>query len=205
MRLKNFLKISNESGGKTFLFRVLQFLIYKLAATWRFSFKGPKIKEQAITVFWHDQIYPLSKYMEHTNSVALVSLSRDGEIVTNFVKGWGHEIIRGSSTRGNREVLELLIKMGKTRKVFLTPDGPRGPRHKLKLGALVAAQKAKVPFYLLKTDANGYRLKSWDRFLIPWPFAKINVTLSEPHYISPHYRRKELEDLALSYEEWLNS
>lgn len=186
------------------LFKFLQFLIDALASTWRFSFVGGKIAENAITVFWHDQIYPLSKYMQNTNSVALVSLSRDGEFAVSLVKMWGHDFLRGSSSKNSRETLRTLIATAKKRKVFLTPDGPRGPRHKMKLGALMAAQKAKVPFYLLKAEAHGYRFKkSWDKFLIPWPFTKITVYLSQPYFIAENLGRAELEKLAQQFELWM--
>ena len=176
-----------------------------IASTWRFSFYGTKIKEQSIALFWHDEIYPVTKYMEHTNSVALVSPSRDGDIVTSFVLDWGHEIIRGSSDKNSSGALRLIIKTAKNRKMFITPDGPRGPRHKIKLGSIIAAQKAKVPLYLIRAKCNGYRFKkSWDKFLIPYPFTKIKIILSEPNYIPENYDRNEIEKLALIYENWMN-
>jgi len=205
MRLKHLFKIHNSSGKKTFLFNALNFLIRRLAATWRITYTGPKIQEPAVVVLWHDQIYPLSKCMENTHSVALVSPSRDGDIVTSFTEGFGHEFIRSSSLKNSAATLRLLIKTASKRKVFVTADGPRGPRHKMKIGALLAAQKTGAPLYLIKFRTKGYRFNSWDKFLIPWPFTKIEATISEPHFIAGDLKKDALDLLLSEYEEWLNN
>ncbi|MFA6408945.1 MAG: DUF374 domain-containing protein [Gammaproteobacteria bacterium] len=204
MRLKHFLKISDENDNPTLLFKILRFLVYRLASTWRFTYVGPKIAEPAVVALWHDQIYPLSKGMQNTNSVALVSPSRDGKIVAQFVAGLGHDFIYGSSKKSSTSALRQLILTAKTRKVFVTSDGPLGPRHKMKAGALIAAQKAQVPLYLMKFICCGYRFNSWDRFLIPYPFTKIKAVVSSPRTVPEYYGKAEMDKLAEKCETWLN-
>lgn len=204
MKIKDLLKISDENNQETFLFKFLRFFIYKLAASWRFSYEGGEIPSAAVVVFWHDHIYPMTKYMAFTNSVALISPSKDGEIVANFAKGWGHEFIRGSSHKSSTKTLLTMISMAKTRKVFLTPDGPKGPRHKMKIGAFLAAQKANVPLFLIKAICQGYRFKSWDRFLVPWPFTKIKIVLSKPYFIPESFGKADFDSLIRECEEWMN-
>jgi hypothetical protein len=204
MRLKHLLKLNDENDNPTLLFKILRFLVYRLAATWKFTYIGPKIVEQAVVALWHDQIYPLSKCMQNTNSVALVSPSRDGKIVAQFVTGLGHDFIYGSSKKSSTTALRQLILTAKTRKVFVTSDGPLGPRHKMKAGALIAAQKAKVPLYLMKFICRGYRFNSWDRFLIPYPYTKIKAVVSSPYIVPEHYGKVEMDKLAEECEKWLN-
>jgi lysophospholipid acyltransferase (LPLAT)-like uncharacterized protein len=168
-------------------------LLGLLSATWRTRAHNMAViepykdgKKGLILGLWHGQLLALAWYMRRRGIVVLVSASRDGEIITRVIESWGYRTVRGSSTRGGREALVALLKElrgGST--VAITPDGPRGPARKYQAGALVAAQRTGVPIipYALHVD-RAWRLKGWDRFTIPKPFAKITFVFGEPMFVS---------------------
>ena len=89
-------------------------------------------------------------------------------------------MVYGSPSKGGSEALfDMLAALKEGRSVMLTVDGSRGPRHEMKPGAIVMARKAGVPLYLLRATGKGWRLNSWDRFLIPFPFSRIEVRSEE--------------------------
>jgi lysophospholipid acyltransferase (LPLAT)-like uncharacterized protein len=168
-------------------------LILKLlGATWRWRVQNEEVVQRAtaggkglILGLWHGQLLPLAWYMRGRGIVVLVSASRDGEIITRVIESVGYRTVRGSSTRGGREALVALLKelrAGST--IAITPDGPRGPARRYQAGALVAAQRTGVPIvpYALHVD-RAWRLKGWDRFTIPKPFAKVQLVFGEPKYV----------------------
>jgi lysophospholipid acyltransferase (LPLAT)-like uncharacterized protein len=68
--------------------------------------------------------------------------------------------------------------------IAITPDGPRGPEHKFKAGAVITAKKSGVPFVLMGIGIKSKKkLKSWDKFQVPNPFTKVKVIYSEPVYV----------------------
>jgi lysophospholipid acyltransferase (LPLAT)-like uncharacterized protein len=65
----------------------------------------------------------------------------------------------------------------------ITPDGPRGPRFKFKPGAIFTAQisrKAVVPIAFAAKPA--WVLRTWDKFVIPSPFARVRIAIGEPYF-----------------------
>ncbi len=168
-------------------------ILRALGATWRWRVQNLDVVKRAtadgkglILGLWHGQLLPLAWYMRGRGIVVLVSSSRDGEIITRVIEAVGYRTVRGSSTRGGREALVALLKelrAGST--IAITPDGPRGPARKYQAGALVAAQRTGVPIvpYALHVD-RAWRLKGWDRFTIPKPFAKIQLVFGEPKYVT---------------------
>jgi lysophospholipid acyltransferase (LPLAT)-like uncharacterized protein len=89
--------------------------------------------------------------------------------------------------------------------VAVTPDGPRGPRQKMKVGALRAAQRAGVPVVPVSAGAaRGWYFGRWDRFLVPRPFTRIAVALGEPVEVGPDLREEDLLAMAGGIEAALN-
>ena len=88
----------------------------------------------------------------------------------------------GSSRRGaERALLSLAREVERGSHVAVTPDGPRGPAESFAPGALIAAQRSGAPIVLLRAVVDrAWRLNSWDRFLIPKPFARVTIYVSEP-------------------------
>jgi lysophospholipid acyltransferase (LPLAT)-like uncharacterized protein len=126
----------------------------------------------------------------------LVSAHRDGEIVARIAERLGMRTVRGSTTRGAaRALLGVVRELEEGREVAVTPDGPRGPAKKFASGALVAAHRARAPIIGIGVSARrAWRLRSWDRFMIPTPFTRVDVVYSEPtlvHASSPREAETE--------------
>jgi lysophospholipid acyltransferase (LPLAT)-like uncharacterized protein len=167
--------------------RLVWALFSLVGRTWRFEV----IAEEGVTpvpsgvksppeifCFWHQCVLPADFYFRHSRAVILVSQSFDGELITRVLKLFGFDAVRGSSSRGSREGLlglKRVIETGRT--AIFTADGPRGPIYQTKMGPIKLAQLTGAPigaFYLLPEHA--WVMPSWDRFLIPRPFARICVS-----------------------------
>ena len=136
----------------------------------------------SIYCFWHSTLLVTAYVFRRTNKSAIVSSSRDGRLAADIAGRWGHSIIFGSSNRGGTAALRQSIKtLREGGSIAITPDGPKGPKEVAKPGAAQISLVSKCPLVTIriKTD-RAWQLKSWDRFLIPKPFAKITITLSEP-------------------------
>jgi lysophospholipid acyltransferase (LPLAT)-like uncharacterized protein len=107
----------------------------------------------------------------------LASRSRDGELVARWVARFGLSVVRGSSSRGGAEALRALaasVRAGQD--VAVVPDGPLGPRERVQAGIVVLAATTGAPIVPLAFAARpARRLASWDRFLVPLPFARAAV------------------------------
>ena len=89
--------------------------------------------------------------------------------------------------------------------VAVTPDGPKGPPHVLKAGAVVSAKKAGLPLVLVGIGFKQKKyLKSWDRFEVPLFFTRANVIYSQPFYIRSNLSREETSEIIKKCEEKLN-
>lgn len=151
-----------------------------------------------IFVFWHTHLLPLAHGHRGEGIVTLVSEHGDGEILVRLTRRWGYGAVRGSSTRGATKALRGLIRAARSgRDLALTPDGPRGPARVFKPGALVAAQATGLPLIPLAAGTSGaWRLKSWDRFVIPRPFSTLCLAYGAPRTVPADLGRAGLEALA---------
>jgi lysophospholipid acyltransferase (LPLAT)-like uncharacterized protein len=129
----------------------------------------------------------------------LASRSRDGELVARWVARFGMSVVRGSSSRGGAQALRALaaaVRAGQD--VAVIPDGPRGPRERLQGGLVVLAAVTGAPVVPLGFAARpARRLASWDRFLVPLPFARAAVVFGKaatvPRDADRELARAELE------------
>ena len=130
--------------------------------------------EHVIFSFWHDQLLLMVKGYRGPGAKMLISASKDGELIARTMHRFGLGTIRGSSNRRGREAFREMVEIGREPcDLGITPDGPKGPRHRLKPGVAELARitgRAVVP--LAFACSRGYRFASWDRFLLPAPFAR---------------------------------
>jgi len=138
--------------------------------------------DPSIVALWHGQLLALTPHHGGLDVSVLISEHRDGEIIARVVQALGYRTVRGSTSRGaGRALLELVRVLREGNDVAITPDGPRGPRHSFAPGALIAAQRSGAPIVgVVAHVSRAWRLRSWDGFEIPKPFARITVAYSEP-------------------------
>lgn len=139
-------------------------------------------KEPVVFAFWH-RYQLLLLYTHRRRGVrVLVSQSRDGEFIARALNRLGFRTARGSSSRGGgaafRDLLEIVA--GGASAAF-TPDGPRGPFRSVQPGVIALSVRSGVPVVPVAWAGTRVKeLKSWDRFLIPWPFGRYAVVYGEP-------------------------
>jgi lysophospholipid acyltransferase (LPLAT)-like uncharacterized protein len=133
-------------------------------------------------LIWHWRLLPLSYYHRTWNLVTLISQSRDGEYIARVVERWGYSVVRGSSSRGGGQAARQLVRQVRAgRSIVVTPDGPRGPRERVKPGIVTAARLAGCPLVPASASASrAWWFEGWDRFMVPKPFARIHMVYGEP-------------------------
>lgn len=138
-----------------------------------------------IYAFWHSMMLVPGYNLRHMGIHALVSQHRDGGYLANVMGLFGLNYVRGSTTRGGTRAIINLIKIArKGHSIIITPDGPRGPRLVVQPGIIFLARKSGLPIIPIAIKISRYwQLPSWDRFVIPMPFAKVTFTCGEPIYI----------------------
>ncbi|MBT8387302.1 MAG: lysophospholipid acyltransferase family protein [Ignavibacteria bacterium] len=163
-------------------------------------------KQNFVLAFWHGTML-LPWYLHGNPSfAALTSKSKDGDLLARILKKWKYNVVRGSSSVGGDVALGIMIDYTKNDySIAITPDGPRGPRHKFKAGAVITAKKANVPIVL---SGVGYKkrkvLKNWDKFEIPFFFSHAKIIYSDPIYISNELNYDETSDVIEECETQLN-
>jgi hypothetical protein len=184
-------------------------LIGGLLSTARFSTEGEHnyraewdAGRPVIFTLWHGRLIPLSWYHRTWNLVTLISASADGEYIARLVSRWGYDVVRGSSSRGGGPALRNLVRFVREgRSIAVTPDGPRGPREKLKPGVLTAAQLTGCALLPVAAGASrSWWFEGWDRFMVPKPFTRIHVVYGEPVPVPRDADATELADIAARVE-----
>jgi lysophospholipid acyltransferase (LPLAT)-like uncharacterized protein len=165
-------------------------LVRLLCATMRYRFEdqaqyfsGP-FPRPAVALVWHNRLLAMPDafrryYRKRKGLVILTSASRDGAYLAEFVECFGMRTVRGStSRRGTGALLDLVRNVEDGYDICITPDGPRGPRYKLGRGALMLAERCRVPLMPISVEYSAYwRFNSWDGFAVPKPFSSVTVIL----------------------------
>ncbi len=172
-------------------FRVLQLWVRTLRYEIddRAGVVGKPADQNYIGALWHNRllIFPfvLRRFFSNRHGAALISASRDGDLLADAITRFGFDVVRGSSSRlGASAILQLADVLASGGDVVITPDGPRGPAYELGPGIIYLAQKSRAAVLPVNMEYSScWRLKSWDRFILPRPFAKICVIIGQPHRV----------------------
>ena len=178
-------------------------------ATLRVQCSVPKVDDREgpyIIALWHDRLFLASLVGNRFFGrpiAALISASRDGGWLVAFFKLMGIHAVRGSSSRRGTEALIALTKaVRQGHHAGITPDGPKGPRRVCKLGLVSLAKLTERPILILGIRFHrAIYLKSWDRFGLPLPFSKVEVTFVP---LPPVDRTQSDETIAREVEQKLN-
>ncbi len=171
---------------------LLVVLVGVLCKTLKFKFINSDVikkldaeKKNFVLAFWHGTM--IIPWYIHRNKkfVALTSKSKDGDMLANLLKHWNYVVVRGSSSKGGNIALGIMVDYAKNKcSIAITPDGPKGPIHRLKPGAVITAKKSNVPLVLMGIGVSNKKiLKSWDKFEIPKLFSKVKIVYSDAIYI----------------------
>ena len=149
----------------------------------------------------------LKKFTPARHGAALISASRDGELLTMAIHRFGFGVVRGSSSRmGASALLQLTEVLASGGDVVITPDGPLGPVYQLGPGLVFLAQKTGAPVLPMNIEYSScWRIKNWDRFIIPRPFSRVRVTFGEPVQVAATKTDEEFEAERLRLQELMMS
>lgn len=177
--------INEVQGWRRALLWVLATILRLWTRTLRFEMDAPtrallaKRDEPLGLVLWHNRLFISAEYFRqfrgHRPVAGLVSASKDGAWLAAFYRLVGIEPVRGSSSNHGREAARVLIeRMRAGCDLGITPDGPRGPMYTVEPGVLIVTRRVNAPLLLLGVEyTRAWRLRSWDRFNIPWPFSRV--------------------------------
>ena len=188
----------SDLSSYTFLERVMiraiglaSYCVVKLlGATVKFEVEGWENLEATsaggklpIYTTWHDSVFLSTYFWRSRGIVVMSSRSFDGEYTGRLIKRFGYGTVRGSSTRGHTGAsIEMIRLMRAGCPAGFMIDGPKGPRHVAKMGAVLIAKKAGqpiLPFVIVPARSWEIR-KSWDQTQIPKPFTRARVIIAPP-------------------------
>ena len=179
--MKDFLRGVGQVVVPPIIYLVMRFIWYTTSK--KFHIISKIGEEQHVCVCWHNELLmspqAYRKIHKKQPASAIISSHFDGSLIASTLNILKIRPLRGSSKKGARQVLLQAFKSIKSgEEVLITPDGPRGPRHSMSDGAIGIALKSKLPIFIMNYKADKYwELRSWDRFVIPKPFTKVNFYL----------------------------
>jgi len=198
---------------KALILTALRVILWRVALLWCKTLTITRVNAEqfdelkrngknVVVAFWHGTMFVgwfLHRPQKNWNVSALVSQSNDGEFLSAILERWNFRMIRGSSHIGGKEAMQLMVdEVEKGNSLAITPDGPRGPRHEMKMGAVRVAQRTGVPLILAGiATAKKKQLKSWDKFEVPRPFSSVVVTYSEPIIVPKELNNESLDEFKL--------
>lgn len=188
-------------------------LLVLLACTLRYriddraNIAGQPADGACLFTTWHNRLlllpYVVRRFVPARKPTALVSASKDGSILADMIQRFGFGTVAGSSSRRGaaalRQLSEIVAAGGD---LAITPDGPRGPVYRLSGGVVFIAQKTGAPVVPAHMEFSScWRMKSWDRFIVPKPFSTVRVTFGERHHVRATTNEEEFEAERLRLEE----
>ena len=196
--------------------RVLSAIIYNLARSIVRTIKiniinpPPCLKGEPhdgmILLGWHGRSIIPAYVFTGKGFLALISLSRDGEIQNHIFQRFGFKTIRGSTGRGGLKAALMASKRVRDGEVLsFTPDGPRGPIYQAQMGALIIAQKSGRPIYCAGNAANPAKfIPTWDKYMIPMPFGRAEFVFGDAIWVPAEADEQELEAIRKNIQNELN-
>ncbi|MFP7755927.1 lysophospholipid acyltransferase family protein [Thermodesulfobacteriota bacterium B35] len=183
-----------------------------LFSTCRLEVENPEVLEEllsaggGIAVFWHYSFLYIFYHLRRCPGVVMVSASRDGEYIARVARILGYEAVRGSShRRGVRGLKELVRHVRQGRNAGVVGDGSQGPARRLQPGCLLLSAKSGRPVLPVVWAASRYKaFASWDRTVLPMPFARIRLAYGRPLQVPAGISSAELEEYRLRLEEEMN-
>ena len=157
--------------------------------------------EPYIWSFWHNRLLVVPilrhRYFSHRpDGATMASQSKDGEWAAHLIRRVRITPIRGSTARGGTSAIREAARfLRRGEDVGITPDGSRGPRYEFKPGLVLLAQISGRPIIPVGIEYSSYfRFKSWDGFMFPYPFSRVQVVLGDLVHVARTHREEEFEE-----------
>lgn len=167
--------------------------------------EGRKGGQNVIFACWHETQL-LFAYTHRGQGIrVLVSQHGDGELIARILQGLGWGPVRGSTTRGGSAALRRMLReVREGHDLAITPDGPKGPRHRVQPGVITLARLTGAPILYAYWSANRmWEFGSWDRFRVPWPFSRVVVFMDGPLWVPRSLSPEGEEEYRLRLEKEL--
>jgi len=208
------------SGGRRLYYALgmplLRFIYWLISSTYRVQkVIGEEVAERIVAdrktvyapCYWHQHHILCSGMLRSWirrgyKACFLVSASVDGEVPARIARSWGADVIRGSANQTGALVLrDMQQKIRDGYAIVTTADGPNGPQHEFKPGAVLMARIGGTPLVPLACAADrAWYLDRWDRFMIPKPFARVVLAVGEPVEVPRSAPMERLEEYRLQMQ-----
>ncbi len=229
IRIYSFVIFSPETSQPSFFTRMAKIRIKNLGKilAWLMRGIGGSLKYEVedraglfeagrkgcIWAFWHNRMFLIpyvhDRWFHLVPGTILTSPSGDGQIIADVCASFGIEAERGSSSKPEKGMSALIALAAKAREGFeigITPDGPRGPLHRVQPGIVKLAQLTGVPIIPVHVNySRAFRFKTWDEFLLPLPFGKASFVFDKPVHVPRRITEEEFETYRLGLEETLRA
>lgn len=190
--------------------RVIKWILILIGPTCRKEWFGlenieglKKLDRNWIFTTWHNNSFFDSLLLRNHELTVMVSYSKDGNMATDLLESMGYKTIRGSTSKGGTKALMSMIKEMRQGQIgAITPDGPRGPRYEMQMGAIAIAQHSRTPLVPIHTEATRQWIleKSWAKFKLPKPFSRIVISIGKPFSIPDKLTKAEREIARKEFE-----
>ena len=170
-----------------------------------------KHEGRAVYCTWHQRMFYHFHYFGSLHVTMMISRSKDGQWAERVAHFLGFKSVRGSSRKGNvdkggsdawRQLVEM-VRQGQS--AGMLADGPQGPPRVAKIGSLLIGKMTGAPVIPEMWGCDrAWVFNSWDRYMIPKPFAKICILHGEPIYVPPDADEQTLEEYRLLFEQKMN-
>lgn len=210
--------VHEVSGLKSFALHLLGKLVHWWQGTLQYTMPDGAMRVfkshpgGVLFLLWHNRLFPgigalMKTDIKGHGLYALVSASRDGAQLSQFLDALEIKTIRGSSSRRGSTAARALLKvLHQGDAVAITVDGPRGPCYEAQQGAALLLQTTGVPALLINVECEScWALPSWDRFIIPLPYSRVKIKMDRIAPISPEGGKDERKAIQRVIQERLTS
>jgi lysophospholipid acyltransferase (LPLAT)-like uncharacterized protein len=166
----------------------------------------PNFQGRYLYAFWHENILvPAYRYGRRDIHV-LISEHADGRMIAEACRHLGFRVVRGSATRGGARAVRQMHRLSRSAHLAITPDGPRGPRRRVQPGVVYLAALTGLPIVPFGIAfSRAWRMRSWDRFAVPWPWSEAVCVTAEPIRVPEGLDKEQMEQYRLRVEEAMNA
>ena len=159
-------------------------------------------RKPGLYLFWHECLLLAAQTYANQGFGMLISTHRDGDIIAQVMEFMGGTTFRGSSTRDGARAMREMMEANPNLHLAITPDGPKGPRHEVQMGAIFLASRMGIPIIPCAfATRRPKRVRNWDHTILPKPFSACRCVFCPPIDIPKRLSREEMESCRLKVQE----